>query len=40
MDYKKWLLDNYTFFEDIVEFEYVCFKKMQLKFNIVKKHFF
>ena len=21
MDYKKWLLDNYTFFEDIVEFE-------------------
>ena len=31
MDYKKWLLDNYTFFEDIVEFEGSCFLEFCLK---------
>ncbi len=31
MDYKKWLLDNYTFFEDIVEFEGSYFLEFCLK---------
>ena len=31
MDYKKWLLDNYTFFEDIVEFDGSCFLEFCLK---------
>ena len=31
MDYKKWLLDNYTFFEDIFEFEKSCFLEFCLK---------
>ena len=31
MNYKKWLLDNYTFFEDIVEFEGSCFLEFCLK---------
>lgn len=31
MDYKKWLLDNYTFFEEIVEFEGSCYLEFCLK---------
>ena len=31
MDYKKWLLDNYTFFEDMIEFEGSCFLEFCLK---------
>lgn len=31
MNYKKWLLENYTFFEDIVEFNGSCFLEFCLK---------